>query len=154
MKMMFCHLCGDLVVPDRHDFVSKSCTCGNGAVAWTCGAKGELAMHAEGGRDSISLIGLSNALLRHDMGGRSIVDRVTIEEMLADTPSNYYFAPNHCNSLVIRCQPGYSSDVKFFDDPKEFNAHIAKLKKAVVEQAGKILSDLGNKESEQPKEKP
>ena len=120
MKILFAECCGTLVVPNKKENKPKSCDCGKSYVWWENSLMGRLVIYAED-RSLISVLGLHNGLLTHDMGNNYAVLKDDIKEIVDDTPDSYLFKTY--GSLIIRVKVGITNDMRWADK-KEYDELI------------------------------
>jgi hypothetical protein len=111
MKLLFAGCCMDLVVPIGTANQVKYCKCGKCCVWWENPFTGQIAVYGPS-LDEVSIIGIHNGLLSHP--NQSYISKDIIQNILRETSDYYLFKT--MESLIIRFQPGNTSDSKFVKD--------------------------------------
>ena len=107
---MFAQCCGTLIVPYKKEDKPRSCECGKSHIWWEVLLTGKIAVYTED-KSFVSILGLHNGLLNHDMGGDYTISKDDIKDIIAKTPDNYLFSTYE--SLIIRVKIGMTGDMRW-----------------------------------------
>lgn len=110
MKIMFAECCRMLVVPYTKESKIRSCDCGKSHVWWENSLSGKLVLYSED-HNNITVIGLHNGLLTHDMGRHYAVLKDDMKSIIDKTSEGFLFKTYE--SLVIRVKPAMMSDMRW-----------------------------------------